>query len=195
MADGAPDPSARPSRPGGLGRRRFVRTTATGAILLGAGGLFAWRRSGYVLPDGVAGPLATLDVDEYVIARAAAARILRSDEPGGIPADDPSIAVSIDAFVARLDARDRRDVSRLLAFLEHVAPLGAGRVTRFTSLDGEAQDATLEAMMTSRSHTLRMGFEALKALTMMGAYADPRAWAAIGYDGPLVGRPLGGWGS
>jgi len=28
---------------------------------------------------------------------------------------------------------------------------------------------------------------------MMGYYRDPRTWGVLGYDGPLMNRPEGGW--
>jgi hypothetical protein len=52
--------------------------------------------------------------------------------------------------------------------------------------------ASLEA---SSSDLLRAGFDGLKSLVFFGYYRDPRAWRLLGYDGPLVRRPAGGWTS
>jgi hypothetical protein len=45
----------------------------------------------------------------------------------------------------------------------------------------------------SGSDLLRAGCEGLKSLVFLGYYRDPRTWTILGYDGPLVGRPAGGW--
>jgi len=87
----------------------------------------------------------------------------------------------------------RQDLSRFLSFLEHLAPLGSGFASRFTRLSPAAQDQVLEALGTSSIALVRAGFEAVKALVFMGYYRDVRTWPIVGYDGPLVGRPVQGW--
>jgi hypothetical protein len=89
--------------------------------------------------------------------------------------------------------RLRRDLGRFLAYLEHVAPLAAGHSSRFTRLGPEAQDAVLASIEASRHDLLRAGFDGLKSLVFIGYYRDVRTWSLVGYDGPLVGRPGGGW--
>jgi hypothetical protein len=51
----------------------------------------------------------------------------------------------------------------------------------------------LASVEASSSDLLRAGFDGLKSLVFMGYYRDPRTWGILGYDGPLVNRPRGGW--
>jgi len=89
--------------------------------------------------------------------------------------------------------RVRRDFGRFLAYLEHLAPVRTGFVSRFTKLDPDAQDRVLGATEASSNALLRAGFDGMKSLVLMGYYRDARAWSIVGYDGPLVGRPPSGW--
>jgi hypothetical protein len=66
-------------------------------------------------------------------------------------------------------------------------------MSRFTRLLPADQDKVLAAMESSDSPLLRAGFEGLKALVFMGYYRDARTWKVLAYDGPLKGRPEGGW--
>ncbi len=56
-----------------------------------------------------------------------------------------------------------------------------------------AQDRVLASLEASSHDLLRAGFAGLKALVYIGYYRDVRTWGIVGYDGPLVGRPEGGW--
>jgi hypothetical protein len=176
-----------------LGRRRLLRWGLGGALALGLGGLFAWNTSGYRVAPGVTRRLRALTPKEYLVVSAAAARILRSERAEDPTADDVEAALFVDDFVARLDDANRTDLKRLLHLLEHALPPTIGRVSRFTRLDGPGQDAVLGAMMTSSVGLLRGAFDSLKGLCAMAYWRDPRTWAAIGYDGPWVGRPPRGW--
>jgi hypothetical protein len=73
------------------------------------------------------------------------------------------------------------------------ATIGAGFASRFTRLGPADQDTVLASLEASSIDLLRAGFDGLKALVLMGFYRDARAWSVVGYDGPLVGRPAGGW--
>jgi hypothetical protein len=87
----------------------------------------------------------------------------------------------------------RRDLLRALVYVEHVAPLGVGYLRRFTRLEPAEQDRVLSALETSSQDLLRGAFEGIKALVFMGYYRDARTWKILGYDGPLIHRPAGGW--
>lgn len=176
-----------------LGRRRLLRWGLGGAAAVGLGGLLAWHTSGYEVPAAVARRLRGLSPKEYLIVRAAAARILRSERPEDPTADEVDAALFVDGYVARLDEANREDLKKLLHLLEHALPLGTGRLSRFTRLDAPGQDAVLASMMTSSVGVLRGAFDSLKGLCAMAYWRDPRTWPAIGYDGPLVGRPPGGF--
>ncbi len=176
-----------------IGRRRLLRWGLGGAAAVGLGGLFAWQTSGYEVPSAIARRLRALTPKEYLIVEAAAARILRSDRPEDPAPGELEVALFVDGFVARLDEATRDDLKKLLHLLEHGLPLSAGRASRFTRLDGPGQDGVLAAMMNSSVGLLRGAFDSLRSLCAMAYWRDPRTWQAIGYDGPLVARPSGGW--
>ena len=170
------------------GRRRFLKVGIVGSIALGAGGLLAWQTSGYEVPDAIARALTCLSPKEYRIVEAVAERIVRSDDPAFPPARELGVAARIDALIAALHPADRRELRGLLHLVEHGLGPWNGAASRFTRMGGAEQDAVLEAMGTGSSGLLRAGFEGLKSLVALAYFADERAWAAIGYDGPLVGR-------
>jgi hypothetical protein len=152
------------------------------------------RTGGYRAPRGVR--LLALQPWQFVVVQHAARRIAASDrkgDPAIVTPDAAGVAEFMDVWIARLPPRMQRDLGRFLAYLEHVAPLAAGHTTRFTRLAAEDQDAVLAGTEASAHDLLRAGFEGLKALVFMGYYRDARTWPVVGYDGPLVGRPAGGW--
>lgn len=186
---------AGPADPKKITRRRFLRLGIGGAVVLGAGGVLAWQTTGYSVADDVQRRLQALSPKEYLVARAVAARMMRPDRRDLPTPDQVEAAIHMDMLVARLDDASKADLKHLLHAVEHLFPLATGRVTRFTRLDGAAQDAVLTSMMTSSTLLLRGAFEALKGLAAMAYFRDERTWTPIGYDGPLVGRPASGWAS
>jgi hypothetical protein len=179
----------------------LLRAGLGGAALLGLGGLLAWQTSGYEVPAEVAARLRALSPKEYLVLGAFARRLLRDDVSAGgaagAPAfpspDEVGVALFADGLIARLDPATREDLRRLLHVLEHALPASAGRLGRFSRLDGDAQDAVLAAMAESSVGLLRGAFVSLKSLCVLAYFRDARAWPAIGYDGPLFGRPPEGW--
>ena len=131
-----------------------------------------------------------------MVVQHAARRITAADrqEDSSIPsADEVDVVGFVDAWVARVDARLRRDLGRFLAYLEHAAPLACGFGSRFSLLAPFEQDRVLTSVQSSQSDLLRAGFDGIRSLVFMGYYRDARTWRAVGYDGPWVSRPPGGW--
>lgn len=190
-----PIPDRAPKRPAdrAMGRRRFVRLGLGGAVLLGLGGTLAYQTSGYDVPDAVRARLYALTAKEFLIVSALAARILRRDADDLPTPEEVEAAFAIDLFVARMDAANRRDLLRLLHALEHVLPLSAGVLSRFSRATGEEQDLVLASMERSSQGLLRGAFVALKSLCALAYFSHPLTWGPIGYDGPLVDRPAEGW--
>jgi hypothetical protein len=150
------------------------------------------RTRGYAIAPGRR--LDALRPWQFVVLQHVARRIAAPDRPSGVVGvDEVDVVGFADAWVSRMGGRARRDLGRLLAYLEHVAPLVAGFVSRFTRLDSSAQDAVLASLERSSNDLLRAGFEGVKALVFLGYYRDARTWSMLGYDGPLVRRPAGGW--
>lgn len=174
-------------------RRRLLGAAAAAVVLAGSA-LAVVRTRGYGVGPGVR--LVGIPPWQFVVVEHAARRIAAPDreDDASIPsADSLGVAGFVDAWVARMPSRTRRDLGRFLAYLEHVAPLGVGFASRFTRLGPVAQDRVLESLESSSHDLLRAGFDGLKSLVFIGYYRDARTWGLLGYDGPLVGRPAGGW--
>jgi hypothetical protein len=177
----------------GISRRRVLQAGALAVLALG-GVTAAVRSSGYSIPEGRR--LLAMSSWQFVVVQQAARRIAAPDREGdpSIPtADALDVAGFVDGWLSRMAPGLRRDFGRFLAYVEHLAPLSAGMTSRFTRLDPAAQDRVLSAIEASSIDLLRAGFDGLKSLVLMGYYRDERAWGIVGYDGPLVGRPAGGW--
>jgi gluconate 2-dehydrogenase subunit 3-like protein len=177
-------------------RRRFLKGGIAVGVLAAIGSAVAFVRTrGYSLPSGHAG-LEELETWEFVVVRDAARRIAAPDKEGdaSIPSpDDLDVAGFVDRYAARMPASLRRDLSRFFAYLEHVAPALLGFGARFTRLEPAEQDKVLAALEASDNDLLRGGFAGLKSLVFLGYYRDVRTWKMIGYEGPTVNRPAGGW--
>jgi hypothetical protein len=176
-----------------------VLKAAVAAVLLLGGSTVAYVRTrGYALPPGRV--LACLSPWQFIVLQHAARRIVAPDRPADpareppIPgADDLDVAGFVDGWLDRLDAATRRDLGRFLAVLEHVAPVGLGLGARFSRLGDADQDRVLASLEASSVDRLRAGFDGLRSLVFLAYYRDARTWGLLGYDGPLVDRPAGGW--
>jgi hypothetical protein len=178
-------------------RRKVLKATLAASALLVAGSTLAvFRARGYDLPPDRASKLVALSPWQLVFVTHLARRIAAPDRPGDptIPTtDEVDVAGFIDGYVARMPAALRRDLFRAFVYVEHVAPLRLGLAWRFTRLAPEDQDRVLAALESSGQDLLRGAFDGLKSLVFMGYYRDARTWKILGYDGPLIHRPEGGW--
>ncbi|MDP8998862.1 MAG: gluconate 2-dehydrogenase subunit 3 family protein [Myxococcota bacterium] len=175
-------------------RRRVLKAALAVGLLVGGSAMALARTRGYVVAPGR--KLDALTPWQFVVVQHAARRIVAPDRDGdaSIPtADDLDVAAFVDGWLARLPQRMRRDLGRFLAYIEHVAPVGAGFEARFTRLGSGEQDRVLASVEASTSDLLRAGFDGLRSLVFLGYYRDPRTWRVVGYDGPLVDRPRSGW--
>lgn len=174
--------------------RRRLLGASVGLALVAASGAALVRSRGYAIEPGR--KLLTLSPWQFVVVQHAARRITSSDEPGdaSVPtADELDVAGFVDGWLAHMSDRVRRDLGRFLAYMEHVAPVGAGFAARFTRLAPSDQDVVLASVEASGHDLLRSGFDGIRSLVFAGYYRAPKAWAILGYDGPLVERPAGGW--
>jgi len=73
----------------------------------------------------------------------------------------------------------------MLALVEHGPLPLAGRRARFTLLSRADREAFL-ARLAARGGLRAQIYRGLRDLCMLGAYADPATWKAIGYEGPFV---------
>ena len=168
--------------------RRAVLGGVGAALLAAAGGVAVVRTRGYEVPADVAGRLRVLAPWQWVVLAAAARRIAAPDvDDGSVPtADDVGVATFLDSYLGNLPDPMQRDFLRLLAFLEHLAPLGQKLTSRFSRLGAADQDRVLASLEASDQGLLRGGFDGLKSLVFMGYYRDPRTWKILGYAGPFV---------
>ncbi|MCB9758339.1 MAG: hypothetical protein H6739_00725 [Alphaproteobacteria bacterium] len=106
-----------------------------------------------------------------------------------LPSDAPwdEVAAGVDAFLADADPFATAQLRLALQALEHLGGTWLPP-TRFSRLDPDARRAALTRWERSPVATFRQIFQALRRLAGFSWYADPRTWAAIGYDGPTVGR-------
>lgn len=175
-------------------RRAFLAWTAIG----GASVLSGARFLAYSRRDRRIAYMRALSAWHVAVVDALADRMCAADVPYDAPFAPPTprdaeVVEFVDAFVAESEPAIRRDLLAAIGALEHAFPLLAGQVRRFSSLDPEKQDRVLRAMETSSIDLVRGAFAGLKSVVMMGYYRDPRTWGLLGYDGPLVNRPEGGW--
>jgi hypothetical protein len=170
---------------GRLSRRTFAKAIGA-ALLAAAGGVGLVRRRGYAMPPGPA--LLALSASEYAIVSAIASRIAATDGVDMPSAEEVGVARWVDGYVASMDGPLRRDLLRLLQYVEQLAPTAVGYASRFTRLAPRDQDAVLAGMEASRIPVLRGAFGALKGCIYLGYYRDSRTWNGIGYEGPLLGR-------
>lgn len=160
-----------------VSRRRFVAYALGSLAALGAG-IAVVRATGYRVPDGVT--LTRLRPWHYVVLNSIGERMLAPR------------TVDVGAFVDSLEslsARNRAELTALLVYVEHVAPVGFGFARRFSSLPPASRDQVLAILERNELSDLRAGFQALKGLCMMAYYRRDESWKEIEYSGPVVRWP------
>lgn len=182
----------------GITRRGCLKVGALGSVALLAGaGVWLFRAKSKLEPriEKLSSRLRVLNAEELQVLDAAVQRLLRSEKDVFPDPRTLEIALRMDASLADTSAEDQKNFKRLVRFLERVAPWLSGQLSPFTRLDGQGQDQVLHRMMTSRVDGLRGGFEALKTLAALAYFSQPETWSKLGYDGPLLNRPISGWHS
>jgi hypothetical protein len=168
-----------------LSRRAFLqRSLAATATLAVPSVVLGGCRGAYEadLPRDLR--LQALSAWEFVVLRAATARLLAGAEP----LDPGAVAARADAHLATVgDPAVRDGVRWVLRIVEYGTPL-AGKARPFSVLGVTAQDGVLQALATSRFLTPRTAFATVKLLSCFFHYTQDATWSALGYDGPWVGR-------
>jgi hypothetical protein len=168
--------------------RRKALATIGGALLAGATTIAIVRTRGYEVSAERAARLVVLAPWQFVVLSAIARRIAAPDvDDGSVPTiDDVDCVGFIDTYLAKLPSPLRTDFLRLLAFVEHVAPLAKKFGSRFSRLAPSDQDRVLAWIESNDSGLLRGGFGGLKSCVFMGYYRDARTWKILSYAGPFV---------
>ena len=170
-----------------VSRRALLRGAGLGILALG-GVAAVVRTSGYELPAHRRGRLRVLNAAQFTILTAIAGRICEADGSDAPSIEETDVVGFVDEFAISMPEKTRSDLLLFLTVIEHVGPLLAKRLARFTALEPNSQDAVLAVIEANDNGLLRGGFAGLKALIFMGYYRDPRTWSLLGYDGPTIGR-------
>jgi hypothetical protein len=135
--------------------------------------------------------LQSLDADGEAIMRAIVPAMLA----GALPLDHSrrrdavqETVGNIDRAIAGLSPFQIREIGQLFTLLA-LAPVRWSLTRSTRSWDAATAtdvDAFLSRLRTSRIALLRAAYDALHQLVFAAWYGNPRAWAAIGYDGPPV---------
>jgi hypothetical protein len=168
-----------------MDRRRFLKGSVTGIALLGVGSLLPPGCKSYPKP---AVPLRFFDSREYATMNVVAERLLGAQGQVGPSPDQVDVAAHVDALVTAWDTDAQGQLRTMLRLFEHGTYLFDLRRKRFTRLSAVRQDRYLAGWMNSTLGARRIVFRAFKVLSAAGFYQDSRAWSALGYDGPWLGR-------
>ena len=173
---------------GRVSRRGFLALAGSAAALAALGRLQA---SALPAAGGAASGAAFFAAEEAEILTQVVQRMVDSGLPGAPRVRDTGAIASIDRLCLALDPELVRPLPLLLRAVEWGPCLFDWTFARFTSLGDAEQDASLRGWMTSRIRLRRLGFQALRNLSLLGWYSQDASWRAIGYAGPLLARAPG----
>jgi hypothetical protein len=171
---------------GRISRRGFLALAGSGAALATLGRLPA---SALSAASGAApGGAAFFAPGEADVLLQVMERIVDSGLPDAPRVRDSGALAAIDRLCLSLDPELVKPLPWLLQAVEWGPWLFDLSFARFTTLSDAEKDASLRGWMTSRLALRRLGFQALKNLSLLGWYSQEASWAAIGYAGPLIAR-------
>lgn len=102
---------------------------------------------------------------------------------------DTAAMRTIETTLRYADADVRKQLGYLLYGFNWLPCVVTFRFARFVNLSAEEQDEYLRCWATSRFDLGRVGFQALKNLSMLGYYSQDATWGGIHYRGPWAPRP------
>ncbi|MEO8155598.1 MAG: hypothetical protein ABI605_21230 [Rhizobacter sp.] len=163
-------------------RRNFLKlgVGATAALVLIGGGVALFR------PGLTQGRLTAEGREVF-------ASVARAVLDGSLPQSETQRSAALQAHLQRLDdalgafpPTVQAELSQLLAILS----AGPGRIalaglhTAWPEASIAQVQASLQEMRTSSLALRQQAYHALRDLTNAAYYADPQAWATLGYPGP-----------
>lgn len=169
----------------GLSRRKFLRSSLSGTLMLPLAGL---------LPAGCAGYPQRSDTLQVLDAKTAAifdaiADAMVDDGQATLPVPSKlGIAGRLDKMLAGLHPDVAQQSVLLFQAVEHLTFAFGFYGSRFTRLPREAQREYLAGWMNSSLGFRKMAAQALKMFVYVNYYSFPETFAHLGYDGPWVGR-------
>lgn len=172
---------------GAIPRRGFLKIGLTGTAITALGGVGLALREG-ALREAPAGGLKVLNPREYSVLAILADRIVPSTGPDVPRPGDLDVARKIDEMFSRRDKHTQKEFRTLVGLFDNAlfSFLLEGRMTPFTKLSPERQNASLASWATSGLGFKRTVHQALRQLTGMVYYSFPETWKHIGYEGPPV---------
>lgn len=171
-----------------IGRRTFLRAAGMSAGLLTLSKL-APAVSAAALAKASDAGLRMLSPGDAEILSAIAERMVFTGDPQMPRFRETSGLRIIDYSMRYLPDDVTQQLHWALLLFEYAPPLFAARLSTFTGLEAEAQDAYIAGWADSRFALRRVAFQALKNLSFLGYYSDDATWKGLHYDGPWVPRP------
>jgi hypothetical protein len=167
-------------------RRGFLRLAGGAAAL---GGLAQLRAlpAGAAQGAGAGAERFFADREREILTRIVE-RMVDTGEPGAPAVRETRTLDTIDALCRALDPALTAPLPALVRLVEWGPLLFEGRFARFSALDAAAKDAHLTGWMRSRIGLRRLGFLALRNLSLLGYWSQDESWPLIGYQGPLLRR-------
>ncbi len=132
--------------------------------------------------------LQVLSTGDAAIFTAIASRMVDSGGAGFPKVSETQTIHVIDQTLLVIDPSLQSQVRWLLKIVQYCPPVVIRRLSTFTSLSDAEQDDVLRAWSRSNYEIGRLGFRALKNLSMLGYYSQDVVWPFIHYRGPWAPR-------
>ncbi len=169
-----------------LSRRGFLKAggaTAAGVAVLGLAGVAVPGGEHYGEIVGDERPVVLTEKEFAVLILAVESLI---GQAGDLPSTrETRTAARIDRELSLIGGQLLEDMKASLLYLEY-RPLLGGGLSRFTKLMPEARLGLLTELQHSGDVLERSIYAGIRFLAVFFFYTDPRAWAHMGYGGPLV---------
>jgi Gluconate 2-dehydrogenase subunit 3 len=171
-----------------LSRRRFLRSSASGIILLAAARFIPGARASAEPSGEIPGPLRYFSANEYRVLQAVSRRLIGPVPPEFPQGSGVDVPLRADTFLSEEDPEIQDQYHLLLTLFSSAlfAFLFDFRLRRFLDMSADDQDSYLMDWMKSGLEVRRKGFSALKKLCLSMYYTDERSWPEIGYDGMFL---------
>lgn len=165
-------------------RRAFLKAGAAGAVAL----LFVRSLNAAELPDASSGralPRAAKDIFAAIVPVLLDGALPTGAESAGARSETLR---AIEDAIAGLPSAARNELADLVSLLDFAPTrcLLAGVWSPWSEASSASIAAFLDRWRESRFTLLRSAYGALHQIVFAAWYAQPRAWAAIGYAGPPV---------
>jgi hypothetical protein len=171
-----------------VSRRAVLRAGGISAALIALSRLRALPAPAFgAVSPGV--DLRVLSSTDARILTGIADRMTFTGDPAMPRFADTAGLLVIDRALLQVPPEVPQQLSWALLLFEYGPPLFAGRLSTFSGLTPEWQDAYIAGWAESRFHTRRIAFQALKNLSMLGYYSQDATWSAIHYQGPWAPKP------